>query len=41
MLYLNKTIIPCAGSAFILCGVLDCLFENIGLLNRESNHNRA
>lgn len=35
-LYFNKTIIPCGFCAFILTGIIDSLFEYLGLLNRSS-----
>ena len=35
LLYLNKTVVPCFGAAFLLCAIFDCIFEYMGLLNRD------
>ena len=35
LLYLNKTVIPCGGSAFVLCSFAEPLFEHMNLLNRD------
>jgi len=34
-LYLNKTVIPCGFSAFLLCSFMETLFEHMNLLNRD------
>ena len=34
-LYLNKTVIPCGGAAFLLCSFAETLFEHLGLMNRD------
>lgn len=35
-LYFNKTFVPVGGAAFILCSMMDSIFEMLGLLNSLS-----
>lgn len=35
LLYLNKTVVPCGGGAFILYSFAEPLFEHMNLLNRD------
>jgi len=32
--------VPCGGAAFILCSIMDSIFEFIGLLNKEFKDKR-
>ena len=34
-LYFNKTFVPCGGAAFILCSMMDSVYEFLFLQSRE------